>query len=62
MSALKKFLSVLLSKETLIKIILVQIIILLMMITTGKGIEVFHRGSVDVYLGSKYGGLELKIQ
>jgi hypothetical protein len=62
MSALKKFLSVLLSKETLIKIILVQIIILLMMIMTGKGIEVYHRGSVNLELGSQYGGLELKIQ
>lgn len=59
---MKKFLSVLLSKETLIKIILVQIIILLMMTMTGRGIEVFHRGSVGLDLGSKYGGIELKIQ
>ncbi|MBO6278326.1 MULTISPECIES: hypothetical protein [Pseudomonas] len=57
---MKKFLSALLAKETLIKIIFVQVIVLLFMAMTNGGITVFHRGFLD--LGSQYGGLELKIQ
>ena len=57
---MKKFLSALLAKETLIKIIFVQVIVLLFMAMTNRGITVSHSGFLD--LGSQYGGLELKIQ
>lgn len=60
MPTLKKFLSTLLAKETLIKIILVQIIVLLFLTMIDRGITVSHRGYLD--LGSQYGGVELKIE
>lgn len=59
-SALKKLLSKLFAKDTLLKIILVQVIILLFMFITSGRIEIYHRGSID--LGSQYGGVEIKIQ
>lgn len=56
---MKKLLSALFAKDTLFKIILVQVIILLSMFITSSRIEIYHRGSID--LGSQYGGVELKI-
>lgn len=57
---MKKLLSVLFAKETLFKIILVQIITLLLIFIGNGRIEIYHRGSID--LGSQYGGVELKIK
>lgn len=57
---MKKLLSVLFAKETLFKIILVQIIILLLIFIGNGRIEIYHSGSID--LGSQYGGVEQKIQ
>jgi hypothetical protein len=60
MHALKKFLSALFAKETLIKIILVQVIVLLFMVMTNRGIAVSHKGFLD--LGTGFGAVELKIK
>ncbi|MCY1410401.1 hypothetical protein D3C76_963080 [compost metagenome] len=60
MSALKKFLSALFTKETLTKIFLVQIIVLLFMAMSSRGLHVYLDGSVD--LGSSYGGVDLNIK
>jgi hypothetical protein len=53
----KSLLSFLFSKDTLIKIILLQIIFFLLVITL-DGIKVRHRGTVE--LKSNYGGFEIK--
>lgn len=55
----KKLLAQLFAKETLVKIILLQIIFLLFMVIASGRIEISHRGHID--LGSQYGGIELKI-
>ena len=60
MPTLKKFLSVLFAKETLIKIILMQVIVLLFKAMDTSVITVFHRGYID--LGSQSGGVELQIR
>lgn len=60
---MKKFFAVLLSKETLTKIILVQVIVLLFMAMTGRGLmlDVSHHGYQNVTLTSPTGGVEVKV-
>lgn len=60
MPTLKKFFSVLFAKETLIKIILVQVIVLLFKAIDTNSITFSHRGYID--LGSQSGGVELQIR
>lgn len=48
------------AKETLIKIILAQVIVLLFMMMASRGLHIDLGGSVD--LGTGYGGLDLNIK
>jgi hypothetical protein len=59
MQKIKQILSFLFSKETLIKIILIQIIIILLAYMNGGGFNVYHKGGVR--LSDGYGGFDINI-